>query len=541
MRKQTNDIDLMAIPFTSRYLYGRFENGQAKAGRMRYIRLFSLIAGFILFIACINFMNLSTAKASNRLKEMGVKKVMGANRGALIRQYFSESTLLAFLSLLVAIMLVLIFLPQFENITGKNLSLQIDLRLIIGILGITLMAGLVAGIYPALYLSSFQPISIITGKLRSAFGDTWLRKGLVVFQFTISTILILSVFIISEQINYAQSKELGWKRDNIIQFEYSAESSEAYQAFSNELKAIPGVVNATGFNHNLTGEYGTTTGLSWEGKNPEDQISFVALEAGFNFIETMDMELTDGRSFRAESDYNDTKIILNESAVKKIGMDDPVGRVVNLWGQKREIIGVVKDFHFASLYEDIQACFIRANPLLDKTMVKIKAGTERSTLKAIEQVYQSNVPGLAFEYTFLDDDFQKMYQAETQVASLARSFAILSIIITCLGLLGLTSFTAERRSKEISIRKVVGSSNWNIVVLLSKDFTLMVLLALFIALPVGYWLGSNWLSNFVYSVPLRGIYFIGAAILILLISWITIGAQFFKAARINPAVRLKRE
>lgn len=539
-RKQESDITLSAVQYADKYLYQNYEEETAN-GRIEYVKLFSLIAVFILFIACINFMNLTTAKASNRLKEIGVKKAIGARRIALMGQYFSESLLLAFLSLILAVILVLVFLPQFSQLTGKELSLDFDGRLLGGIILITVITGLVAGVYPALYLSKFKPVEVIKGKLKAGLGDTWIRKGLLIFQFAMSVILILSAIIVAEQIDFAQSKKLGFDRDNIVQFEYTAESPQAYQSFLNELRTIPGIVNATGFNHNLTGEYGSTDGLSWEGKDPEKRVSFVALEGGFNLIETLGIEIADGRGFKQTSDNNDTKIILNESAVRTMDISDPVGKSVNLWGTPREIIGVVKDFHFASLYEDIQPAFIRVNPFLNKTMVKIKAGTETQVLAAVQNTFNKRMPGLDFEFTFLDEDFQKMYAAETQVSSLARSFAILSIIISCLGLLGLTFFTLEKRAKEISIRKILGSSGWNTVLLLSSDFTKMVALALVIALPIGYILADQWLGNFVYSVPLRIGYFVIAALSVLMVAWLTIGIQFFRATQMNPAKSLRSE
>lgn len=538
-KQDGEEITIFAQKYASRYLYGNYENGKPTAGRIKYVHLFGAIALLILSIACINFMNLTTAKVSNRLKEIGVKKAMGATRKVLMVQYYFESFLLSLSGFMVSILIVLLFLPSFNDVTGKELSLGFDWQIIGGFLAIALFTAALSGSYPALYLSSLKPIEVLKGKL-TTIGDSWVRKGLVVFQFSVSILLILAVLIVSSQMSYVHSKNLGFDRSNIIQFEFKPNNQTSYEAFVNDLKTIPNVKDVAGFNHNLTGEYGTTSDLKWEG-NLEGGVRFVTLEGGFDFVETMGIELSRGRSYSTEMDKNRNTIIFNESAIQKLGFEEPLGQVVELWGNKMEIIGVVKDFHFASLYEEVKPCMILANPLLSKTMVKFRGGSELETIQALERVYSKYKPGHNFEFEFLDDSYNQMYESENKVEVLAQNFAGLSIILSCLGLLGLTAFTIEKRSKEICIRKIMGANAFGLVYHLSLDFSKMVLIAMAIAIPLGAFFATQWLEGFAFSINLSPWYFVSAALLTLTIAWITIGFQSSKTMKINPAVGLRNE
>ncbi len=521
--------------YSDKYLYGNYENGVQAGGRIEYVRLFSIVTIFILVIACINFMNLSTAKATRRLKEVGVKKAIGADRKTLVFQFLSESMMMAFVSLLLSLMLVMLFLPQFNQITGKQLTLNFDLTLVISVLGITIFAGLMAGSYPAFYISGFRPAMILKGKLHSATGALWMRKGLVIFQFIISVIFIASVLVVSKQLAFIQNKNLGYDRDNILYFANEGEVLESFETFLSEVKRIPGVVNAACFANNLTGSHGGTSGLEWKGKSPEEAIDFGNLEVGYDLIELLDIEMAVGRTFSREFSSEKSKIIFNEAAIIAMGLEDPVGKTIKLWGEEKQIIGVVKNFHFESLYEAIKPCFLQLYPVSNKTMVRIQEGTEAETIARLEQFYQEYNQGLPFDYKFLDEDYQVLYASEKRVNILSRYFAGLAIVISCLGLFGLATFTAERRLKEIGIRKILGSSNLGIVYLLSLDFTRMVGIAILIALPVSFILSKQWLQGFAYRIDLAWWYFVGAGLTALLIAWFTVGLQTVKAARVNPS------
>lgn len=530
--------------FSENYLYGRYENGILVGGRISYVKLFSIIAVFILLIACINFMNLSTAKATRRIKEVGIKKAVGAGRQSLITHYLGESLLMSFISFMVAILIVDLSLSQFNIITGKQLTLHLEGTTILILIGIMLFTGLIAGSYPALYLSGFRPATVLKGKLNSSFGEIWARKGLVIIQFSLSIIFIVSVLVVYKQIEFIQSTYLGYKKDNLIYFRLSGAlaKTENQELIIDEIKKIPGVENASSTSHTLTGHNGGTWGVEWEGKNPDDRSEFEIFTSNYDLIETYGMEIAEGRSFSRDFISDSAAIVFNENAIQFMGIKDPIGKTVKLWGKERKIIGVVKDFHFESLHVPVKPVFFRLEPndtyLL---MTKIKSGTEKETLAAMEQIYKKFNPEFPFEYNFVDKNNQSQYENEERVAVLSRYFAGLAIIISCLGLFGLAAFTAERRLKEIGIRKVLGSSVFGIVYLLSSDFTKTVLLSILVAVPVSY-LGANyWLGSFAVRISLEWWYFIGAGLIALIIAWVTVASQSLKAARVNPTQCLKNE
>lgn len=540
--------------YSERYLRGRYENGVPSGGRIEYVRLFSIVAIFILLIACINFMNLSTAKASRRLKEVGIKKAIGAGRRALIFQYFQESLLMAFLSLIVAVFLVELFLPQFNAITEKELALAINSNMILSALGIAFLTGIISGSYPALYLSGFKPAMVLKGKLDASMGDVWARKGLVIFQFAISVILIVSVLVVYKQIGYVQSKNLGYNRENILHFEFEVRSGndenflaeggaleKNVEAFLNEVKQIPGVVHAANFSHDVTGSHGGLGGFDWQDGNQDEEMHFSNLEVGFDFIETLGIEMAAGRTFSRDFGNERSKIIFNEESIARMGLKDPVGKTIKLWGRERQIIGIAKNFHFESLYEKVKPCLIQLEPRSFNIMVKMKGGTEKETIARLQKLYHEHSPGLALDYKFLDDDYQALYASEQRVGVLSRYFAGIAIIISCLGLFGLAAFTAERRRKEIGIRKALGASELGIIYLLSSDFTKMVFASIVIALPVSYLAIKYWLDNFAYRIELEPWYFISAGLMALFIAWLTVGTQAIKAANVNPAQCLRDE
>lgn len=536
--RKTNSLFIQQ--YSQKYLNGRYENGILVGGRIEYIRYFSIIALFILLIACINFMNLSTAQASRKMKEIGVKKTIGASRKVLMLQFLSESMLMVILASVTAIGLVYLFLPQFNEITGKPLLLTLRLEVLIPLLGIVLFTGLIAGSYPAFYLSGFRPIAVLKGKLNNSTGELWVRKGLVVFQFALSVIFIVGVWIVNAQMDYTQSKNPGYSRDNVISFQRPRHHDDL-EVFLSELQGIAGVAHVSNMAGDILSGNNDQGGYSWRGQESDEKWIFKSPQIGFDVIETLGMEIVAGRSFSREHGDDDSKAIFNESAIKMMQLEDPIGKMIDHAGGKEEIIGVVADFHYGSLHHKVKPLVFRLGHWGRDILVKIKPGTEKNTIEQIEERYEEFHPGYAFNFSFLDDDNQRLYEAESRVAVLSKFFAGLAIIISCLGLFGLAAFTAERRSKEIGIRKILGSSVWGIIKLLSTDFTKMVFLAIVLALPISYLLAHRWLENFAYKIEMEWWFFAGAALITLLIAWLMIGFQTLKAARINPAECLRDE
>ena len=528
--------------FSDRYLQGDFKNGKIAGGRITYVKLFSLIALFILLIACINFMNLSTANATKKFKEVGVKKTIGADRQTLIFQYLSESMILSFFSLFMAFGLIYSFLPSFNSITGKELSLAISTSGLASILGITLVTGFISGSYPAFYLSGFKPARIFKGNIKNSWGELWARKGLVIFQFAVSLILIVSVVVVYKQIEFIQNKKLGFDRDNVVHFQFNNNEAVSQNVFISEVKKIPSVINASSMQGGFVNDVDDTNGsFQWEGKDPNFDPTIHYVRINYDMMEMMDVEMIAGRSFNKKYNNESKKIIFNEAGIKLIGLESPVGKTFNLWGDDFEIVGVAKDFHFESLYENIQPFFFRLvrENAADKIMVKIKAGEEQAALAQLENLYKKNHPNLPFEYQFLDSDYQELYESEKRVSILSKYFAGFAIMISCLGLFGLAAFTAQRRIKEISIRKVLGANPFSIIRLLTLDFTKMVVAAILIGIPISYFVAKSWLDDFVFRIDLSIWFFVLAGLLTLAIAWLTVSLQTMKAARVNPVNNLK--
>jgi len=536
--------DLIMTKYSSNYLYGNFENGKQVSGRMDYVYLFSIIALFILIIACINFMNLSTANASRRLKEIGIKKALGTRQVTLIKQYFSESILTSFIALLIALFLIVVFLPAFNSITGASLTFNFDFSKLSLIVLILFLTGIIAGSYPALYLSRFSPIATLKGQLKDSWGEIWVRKGLVIFQFSLSIILITGVLLVSKQIQYVQSKNLGMDKDNVVYFGEEGSLEQNAKVFLEEINAIQGVVNAATTSQNIIGtDINMTAGLVWTGNQEERRSRFNELRIGYNFIETMDMKIKEGRSFSKAFSNDSTAIIFNETAIKMMGIKNPIGKRVAYGSVDYTIVGVLEDFHFKSLREVVNPMFFRLERknTPSQFVVRITQGKEKETLSRLNEVYAQFNPGYSFDYKLLDTDFQKQYNAEQQVASLSKYFAGLAIVISCLGLFGLARFTAERRRNEIGIRKTLGQRKSQIVLLLSNEFAKLIGIAILIGLPIAFICSKNWLSGFAYKIELSIWYFLIAGIGSLFIALVTISTQTINAASKNPIEALREE
>ncbi len=542
---QDTTRSLFAAKFSDNYLLNTFDHGAQSGSKIEYVKLFSLIAIFILAIACINFMNLSTARASKRMKEVGIKKVVGAGRPQLIFQFLSESILLTLFAMIIAVVITWLLLPQFNELTGKQIALHFDANILLAILAITFCTGLLAGSYPAFYLSKFNPLAILKGKLSSSVAELLSRKGLVVLQFTLSTVLIIAVLVIYRQIQFIQSVNPGYSKENVIRFDAEGKILGTEETFISQLKKLPGVVNASFTFNNMIGRNYGDYGIDWVGKDPNASIYFEGFGAGQDFIETMGMQMVQGRSFSRNYGDEDSKIILNEAAIKTMHLEDPVGKNIKLDGKPMQVIGVVKDFHFESLHEIVKPSYMvlehESNNPWFKIMVRIKTGHEKETISSIQNLYENYNPGFPFTFSFLDQLYQKQYETEARVSVLSRYFAGLAIIISCLGLFGLAAFTAQKRQKEIGIRKVIGASVGNITAMLSKDFLKLVLLSMLIAFPVSWWLMSSWLKSFAYRINIGYGVFLIAAVFITVITLATVSFQSIKAALANPVKAIKME
>ncbi len=543
IKRNSNDTtrQVLAAKFSDVYLHNSFGNNAKSGGRIEYVKLFSLIAIFILIIACINFMNLSTAKASGRMKEIGIKKVVGAQRKQLIFQFLSESLLLTLFATVFAIVIAIVLLPTFNSITGKEISFHLTPTIIIYFVAIIICTGILAGSYPALYMSKFKPLVILKGKLNTSVAELLSRKGLVVFQFTLSTILIVAVVIIYQQIQFIQNANPGYNKENIVRIaaEGNLQTSEA--SFVSELQQIPGVVNASYTFHNMVGHNYGDYGLEWPEKTPNEDVFFEGFGVAYNFIETMGMEMKEGRSFSTEFGADSTKVIINEAAVKTMHLKNTVGTNIQRFGNNMQIIGVVKDFHFESMHDAIKPSYMFLQSGGGTIVARIKQADQRGTIAAIENLYKKYNPGFPFTFNFLDEAYQKQYDTETRTAVLSKHFAGLAIIISCLGLFGLAAFSAQKRRKEIGIRKVIGASVINIIAMLSFDFLKLIALALLLAFPVSWWSMSNWLQSFVYRINITPLVFIAASVGVFAITLITISFQSIKAAIANPVKSLRTE
>jgi predicted permease len=543
INKNSNDTatKIVAIKFSDVYLHDTYNGNVQNGGRMEYVKLFSLLAVFVMLIACINFMNLSTAKAARRFKEVGIKKVVGAERSQLIFQFLTESLLLTAVAMLLAIFIAALLLPAFNSITGKNIVLHFTWQMIAAIICIALITGFIAGSYPALYISKFNPLSILKGKLNTSTAELLSRRGLVVFQFTLSTVLIVAVCIIYQQIQFIQKTDPGYNKNNVMRLSAEGSLANKQDAFIAELKKIPGVANASATRHRMVGHNYATNGLNWQGKPTDDNTFFEGFETAYGFVETMGMHIKEGRSFSGNFGTDSSAIVLNEAAVNAMHLKNPVGQMVQLYGKNMQVIGIVKDFHFESMHAAIKPSFIVLVPKRTTIVASINSNNQQSTINAIQHLYERFNPGFPFTFNFLDEAYQQQYESETRVSSLSKYFAGLAIIISCLGLFGLAAFTAQKRRKEIGIRKVVGASVSDITTMLSKDFLRLVVISLLIAFPTSWWLMNNWLQSFAYRINITPWIFIIAGIAVIMITLVTISFQSIKAAIANPVKSLRTE
>ena len=526
------------------YLYGDYENLKPVGGRIEYVRVFSIVAIFILLIACVNFMNLATARSVKRAKEVGVRKVVGAEKKFLVMQFMGESLIVSGLASILALLFVLLLIPAFNEVVQKQINLKIsDPTLWLSVLGLIFLTGLVAGSYPALYLSSLQPIRILKGRLAFTNKGIYLRKGLVVFQFALSVFLITGMLVISRQMNYIQTKRLGLDRENVMYISLEGDLNNKLEAFRQEVISSPSVSAATTSGAIPTNITSNSGDLDWSGRDKNLDNTVNATFVGYDFAKTMNIEIVDGRDFSKEFAADTANYIINEAAAKMMKMKNPVGQQVSFWMGKGTIVGVMKDFHLSSFHSAIQPLiFVNYKGLnTEIMMIKTKPGQTREALAHVEKLAKEFNPSYPFTYHFLDEDYEKMYRSEMIVNTLIKYFGILAIVISCLGLLGLAAFTAEQRTKEIGIRKVLGANVGSVITLLSKDFVKLILIAIVLATPLAWYVMDKWLNDFVYRIDLTWEIFALAGIIAIFVAMFTVSFQSIKAALMNPVKSLQSE
>ncbi|WP_020594760.1 ABC transporter permease [Spirosoma panaciterrae] len=532
-------------PITDLHLYSEYKNGKSVGGRIGYVAVFSIVALFILLIACINFMNLATARSATRAKEVGVRKVVGAMRSALVGQFLSESILTSLLAAILAIGMVWSVLSTFNEVFSKQLTLNIaEPALWLILIGLVLITGFLSGSYPALFLSSLQPIKTLKGRLQFGSGPALFRRVLVVFQFSLSIFLIVGMLAIGKQMNYLRTKNLGLDRENVVYVPLEGEIAQPkkVEAFRQEVMRKPAVASATTTMSLPVNIQSSSGDLTWPGKDPKLETNVSCMFVGSDFIKTLNIKLLDGRDFRNGSLADSTSYLVNEAAAKLMGVKNPVGKEVSFWPGKGQVIGLMKDFHINSLHQAITPlilCFDTRNT--SYLLVKTHAGQTQQAIADLEQLSKEFNPNYPFNYHFLDEEYESLYRSEQVVNKLINYFGALAILISCLGLFALAAFTAEQRTKEIGVRKVLGASVSNIVGLLSKDFLKLVVIALVLASPLAWWALSTWLDTFAYQTPLSWWLFGAAGILAVVIAFLTVSYQSIKAATMNPVTSLRSE
>ncbi|HVZ24897.1 MAG TPA: ABC transporter permease [Sediminibacterium sp.] len=547
--KAGNRLSYSLIPLTDIHLYSDRSSELGVNGNIQYVTIFSIVALFVLLLACINFMNLSTARSSNRAKEVGIRKVLGSNKASLVRQFLAESLIISGVAMVMAVCLVDLSLPYFDAIAAKTFSLSslFTRRYLLVLIFLPLIVGFLAGIYPAFFLSAFQPIKVLKGSMNAGFKRSSLRNVLVVFQFATSIILIIGTMIVHNQLNYIHNTRLGFNKNQVLIVRSTYLLQKNVDAFRNEVLQIPGVQSGT-----LTGflpvpSYRNDNSYSKEAVlSAESGLDMQSWRVDYDYIPTMGMEISEGRNFSKAFGSDSSGVILNETAVRLLGYHDPVGRI--LYGSDDHnktipltIIGVVKNFHFASLRERIGPLCLRLGNNVGMGSFRIKSDNIAQIVQQVEAKWRALAGGAPFDYQFMDDAFDHMYHAEQRVGRIAMIFSILAILIACLGLFGLVAYAAEQRTREIGIRKVLGASVVSIISLLSRELLLLVLVAALIAFPIAWYAMNRWLDDFAYRIRISIWVFASAGFAAICIALLTVGFQAMKAALANPIKALRTE
>ncbi len=530
---------LILQPFWEKYLH-TIKEGKYDGGRIEYVRLFAFAAIFILIIACVNFTNLTTARASKRAKEVGVRKVLGAGRSYLITQFISDAFLVTSLAFVIAILLVYCLLPVFNSLTGKVLTLNYgDPYLLATLICIIPLTTLMGGSYPALFLASLEPYKVLKGSLQFGSNVTLLRKGLVVFQFLLSILLIIAAIVVHKQVNFIRTENLGLDRNDLLYVDVEGDLWHNRELFKQALIGSPDILSVTTSARIPINNEGAATGLEWPGMPPGGSISVAPMSVDYDFIKTMNIEMKEGRDFSRNFPTDSFAYIINESAAAAMNLKAPLGQTISFRRGKGKIIGVTKDFHLQSLHVPIRPLVLMLVPKnANHIFIRVQAGKTAQALEQIKEAFFKYNANFPFEYHFLDEQFEQQYKSENMVGQLASWFACIATVVSCLGLFGLALFSVEVRRKEIGIRKVIGASSFHIVVLLSKDFLKLVFIANLIAAPLAWWVMTNWLERFAYHTSINWWIFLITCAGALLISLFTVGYQTLKASTARPVKSL---
>jgi ABC-type antimicrobial peptide transport system permease subunit len=538
------EIYLQPVKDIHLYSAGKYTADVGGHGDIRYVNIFILIAIAVLLIACINFMNLTTAKSSNRTKEIAFKKVVGSTRKQLIRQFIIESILVCLVAYILAVFLVDLFLPTFNEISRKDLSIPYpSWEFLAFSISFVIIVGLLSGSYPSFYLASLKGIEILKGLQQRKGGASFFRRILVVVQFSLSLFLIIGFLIISRQLDYMKNKKLGLDKDNIVYVYLNESIKNSYQAIKNELLQNPDIVSATTSNQSPTYIVNSTSSVDWTGKSPDETMLFHNVSVDVDYQNTFKLELKEGRFFSEDILSDTLAVVINEQALNVMGLKDPIGSEIKLWGFDVRVIGILKDFHFKSLHTKIEPLVMYQRWDQNYIMfLRINNINVSETISYIEKVYgKYSADNRDFFYKFLDEDYESLYNAEQRTGKIFQFFAVLAIFISCLGLYALASFMAERRVKEIGIRKANGASTKDIIKLLTKDFTFLVIISFMFTAPVAWYTMNKWLENFVYKTNISLWIFLLAGIMALVIAWLTVSYQSIKAAFRNPVDALRYE
>jgi len=532
-------------PMSKWHLYSEFKNGVNTGGGIQYVWLFGIIGVFVLLLACINFMNLSTARSEKRAKEVGIRKAVGSLRGQLIKQFFCESFLIAALAFAFSLLLVELAMPWFNSVANKQMTILWGNPLFwAASIGFTVFTGIIAGSYPALYLSSFNPVKVLKGTFKAGRFSALPRKVLVVMQFTVSVILIIGTIIVFKQIQFAKNRPVGYSRDGLVNIEVTNDDlHKHFDAFKTDLVKSGAVLEVAESSSSTTGVNNNRGDISWKAKDPALVVFFGNINVTTEYGKTVGWQFTDGRDFSSQSIADSSAIVLNETAVKYMGLKNPVGEIVHVGKKDLTVIGVVKDMVMESPYDPVKQTIFRiGRGALDDILIKINPNVSaHDALDKIAAVCKIYSPSVPFSYRFADDAYARKFANEERVGKLASSFAILAIFISCIGLFGMASFMAEQKVKEIGVRKVLGATVFSLWRLMSKEFVLLVIVSLLIAIPVAYNFMHNWLQNYTYRTALSWWVFTATAGGAILITLLTVSYQSIKAALANPVKSLRSE
>lgn len=537
-----NKLELGLQFFREKYLNSNFKNGVQSGGRIEYVRLFEAVAIFILLIACINFMNMSTARSVTRAKEIGVRKVIGAMRSILVSQFMVEAFLSTIIAVSISVLMTSLLLPEFNLLAQKHIASPLgEGEFWIGIGVLTVVTATISGCYPALFLSSFKPIAAIRNTFKVDSSSVFFRKGLVVFQFSLAIVFVVGMIVISQQVDYIFNKNIGYEKNNLLYLPSTGTISSNWKSFKNELTQLPGVQSAAKIIIRPIELDNTTAGVDWPGKAPDARPIFTQMAVGYDFVKTMDATLVAGRDF-SEDFADSASYIINEAALKIIGYKDPIGMPLTFWGVKGTIVGVLKDFHFESLHVPVDPLVIRKyGERGGYVAIRVEPGKMTEVIDGLETLHKKLNPDFPFGHQFADEEYASMYKSEQVAQKLSKYFAVLSIVISCLGLLGLVIFAAAQRTKEVGIRKVLGASVPQIVTLLSGDFMKLVVLAIVFSFPVAWYFMNEWLKGFEYRIDIQWWMFAIAGAGAILIALFTLIFHATKAAMANPVNSLKSE